>query len=144
MALQTLAASQMTPKGLSACHRSVLEPPNAKAATCLSLRFGRNFPVILPSTWAQSTKYVYRGGAGRDTANLCRSDCCAGEISSSNCRECLVEVSDDVSYIFDAYRDAHHAVGDPDLLSSLLSQCGVSHGGGMGDQRFHSAQRFAE
>ena len=57
--------------------------------------------------------------------------------------ERLIQIGDDIFYVFDSDGNAHHTIGDADGLPSLLSQRGVSHGGRMGDQSFDSAQRFS-
>ena len=48
-------------------------------------------------------------------------------------KERLVEVGDDVFYIFDAYGEADEAFGDADAFLGFFGHAGVGHQGGEGD-----------
>src|SRR6478672_9362213 len=43
----------------------------------------------------------------------------------------LVQVGQQIVHVLNAHRNSYHAVGQPNLLSSLFSQGGMRHGGRM-------------
>ena len=51
----------------------------------------------------------------------------------SNRGQGLIEIVENVLNIFNAYRNADQAIGEADGFASLLTQCCVRHGGGMGN-----------
>src|SRR5579863_98925 len=64
--------------------------------------------------------------------------------SRSDVRESLIEVGDDVFYVFDSNRDAHHAIRDPNLLAHFGRHRGMRHQSGMRNQGFHPSKALCQ
>src|SRR5271156_6565893 len=56
--------------------------------------------------------------------------------------EGLVQVGDDVLYVFDAYGEADEAFGDAYALADFDGHGGVSHQRGKGNESFDAAEAF--
>src|SRR5205814_592255 len=58
--------------------------------------------------------------------------------------KCLVEVGDQVFDVFDSYRNPYQTIGNAQSGALLGRDGRVGHRCGMGNQRFHSTETFAE
>ena len=89
-------------------------------------------------------RILHGPAAIRRARNVFAARRASGDQDTLDGSQSLVQVGDDVRDVLDAHRDPHQAIGDANGPSSLFAQGGVRHGRGVGDQRFHSAERFSE
>ncbi len=64
--------------------------------------------------------------------------------ADSNTVQRLCQIRNNVRFVFNADRDAHQSVGNPELCPSFLSDRGMCHRGRMANQRLHAAKRLGE